>query len=163
MTVVVADSGPLIHLSMIGQTELLPDLYGQTLVPRAVYREVVEIGHGLPGSAELTNASWAEIVDQEESNPLYELLRAELDPGESAAILLATSREADLLLIDDRSARAAATRLNLRVKGTLGVLVEAKRKSRLKRVAPLLQGLQAQGMWLSPHLVDTVLRSVGES
>ena len=46
----------------------------------------------------------------------------ELDLGERAAIALAASVHADLLLIDDAAGRAEAKRRNLRATGTLGVL-----------------------------------------
>ena len=55
--IVIADSGPIIHLSMVGQLELLPRFYGEICIPRIVYREVVEDGAGLPGSAELRAAA----------------------------------------------------------------------------------------------------------
>ncbi len=47
--IVVSDSGPIIHLSMVGMVSLLPDLFGEILVPSVVFREVVEVGAGLPG------------------------------------------------------------------------------------------------------------------
>jgi predicted nucleic acid-binding protein len=45
-----------------------------------------------------------------------------LDEGEIAAIALATSLPADLLLMDDRRGVMVARRKGLRVTGTLGVL-----------------------------------------
>jgi predicted nucleic acid-binding protein len=46
----------------------------------------------------------------------------ELDEGEAAAIALAISLDADLLLMDDRKGVIAARGKGLRVTGTLGVL-----------------------------------------
>jgi hypothetical protein len=40
----VTNSGPLIVLAKIHHLHLLASLYGTLIVPRAVYREVVEIG-----------------------------------------------------------------------------------------------------------------------
>jgi len=53
---VVADSGPIIHLSMIGASRWLGQLYERVLVPATVYQEVVDHGRGLPGSRELAEA-----------------------------------------------------------------------------------------------------------
>lgn len=49
-----------------------------------------------------------------------------LDPGETAAILLAEEIGADLILIDERAGRAVAESRGIAVRGTLGVLVQAR-------------------------------------
>ena len=45
---VVADSSPLIYLAALSDFRFLPDFFGSVLIPPAVYREVVEQGHGFP-------------------------------------------------------------------------------------------------------------------
>ena len=50
------------------------------------------------------------------------MMTDDLDLGERAAIALAETVRADLLLIDDAAGRAEAMRRQLRVTGTLGVL-----------------------------------------
>lgn len=160
--IVVADAGPIIHLSLIGRIDLLPALYGRILVPELVYQEVVGQGTDLPGSAELDRAAWADRVDADTDSDLFGVLRAHLDPGESAAICVAVERGADLILSDDRPARLAATRLGIEVKGTLGILVEAKRRGRVEKIAPALAALKRGGTWLSDGLVERILADVGE-
>jgi predicted nucleic acid-binding protein len=54
----------------------------------------------------------------EQSDPSF----IKIDRGERAAILLALSLHADLLLMDDRRGVTAAERSGLRVTGTIGVL-----------------------------------------
>lgn len=49
--IVVADSSPLIYLSVLGKLELLRALYGTVLVPRAVFDEVVVAGDGVDDRA----------------------------------------------------------------------------------------------------------------
>jgi uncharacterized protein len=51
-----------------------------------------------------------------------------LDGGEQEAIRLAQMVHADVVLLDDRKARDAATRRGLRVMGTVGVLEQAARR-----------------------------------
>ena len=59
-----------------------------------------------------------------------------LDPGETAAILLAEEMSADALLIDGRRGRSVAAGPGIAVIGTLGVLAGAKRAGALERAAP---------------------------
>lgn len=56
-----------------------------------------------------------------------------LDPGETAAILLAESLGAGALVIDERRGRAVATARGLAVIGTLGVLAGARSAGALDR------------------------------
>lgn len=64
--------------------------------------------------------------------------------------------------MDDGRARQTARRMGLAVKGTLGVLVAAKRASLVPAVAPLLAALEAHGYWLSDALRERVLEAVDE-
>ncbi len=160
--IVVADAGPLIHLSLIGRLDLLPALYGRILVPELVYREVVDLGADLPGSVELRAADWVDRSPHPPDHPLFPLLRSQLDPGEAAALCLAADRVAELILSDDRQARLAAERLGFPIKGTLGLLIEAKRRGEIDLLAPALTELKIRGTWLSDRLVARVLSEVGE-
>ena len=58
--IVVADSSPLIALGRIGQLEILHAVFGQLLVPDAVWQEVVEAAAEKPGSSDVAAASWIE-------------------------------------------------------------------------------------------------------
>jgi len=161
--IVIADAGPLIHLSLLGRIDLLPAIYGRILITDLVYEEVVQAGEGLAGASEVRNASWIDIVPHQPEADLFRLLRAQLDPGESAALWLGMERQADWILSDDRQARLAAERLGFQVRGTLGVLAEAKRRSLIPELAPLLRRLQGQGVWLSERLIQSVLLEFGEA
>jgi uncharacterized protein len=163
MVLVIADAGPLIHLSLIGRIDLLPTLYGRIVIPGLVYQEVVTAGEGLAGSREVREAEWIEVVEHDPKAELFRLLRAQLDPGEAAAIWLATNRKAELILSDDRQARLAAERLGFKIQGTLGILVEAKRHGLLPILAPLVSQLREKGVWLSRELIDRTLWEAGEA
>lgn len=55
---VVSNSSPLIALARLAQLELLQALYGEILIPSAVYQEVVQAGKGREGSAAVDTAPW---------------------------------------------------------------------------------------------------------
>lgn len=65
--------------------------------------------------------AWLEVRDDSPGEPDDVSLK-EIDAGEKAAIQLAATLHADLLLMDDRRGVSAAERRGLRVTGTLGVL-----------------------------------------
>jgi hypothetical protein len=61
--IVVADSGPLIGLSRIGQLDLLPALFTRVQIPTAVWREVTQgAAEGRSGAAEVRAATWIDVV-----------------------------------------------------------------------------------------------------
>ena len=119
--IVVADTSPINYLVLIGQIDLLARLYARILIPPAV---LAELKHPVAPKAVRDWASdtpeWVEVL-----SPKNSLNLAQLDPGESEAIALATEMHAEVLLIDERAGRREAVRRGLRVAGTLSVLDEA--------------------------------------
>lgn len=79
----------------------------------------------------------------------------DLDLGERAAIVLAETIHADLLLIDEAADRAEAKRRRLRVTGTLGAL-RAGAEQCLVNVPDLLQRLKATSFYLDETLLSAV-------
>ena len=106
---VVSDSSPLIHLSQIGRLSLLREIFGELLIPPAVYHEVVVEGREKPGSREIMDASWIKVVEIRNER-LKSVLQLQLDEGEAEAIVLALETNASLILLDDREARIHAKR-----------------------------------------------------
>ena len=91
-----------------------------------------------------------------------QLLREELDSGESEAIVLARELDAVLVLIDERAATRKARGIGLQTVGTLGVLLMAKNKGLVPDLKPLLDSLRQADFRMSDDLYRLVLASVGE-
>ena len=51
--IVVSNTSPIINLAAVGQLDLLRHLYGQVVIPQAVYSEIVGVGAGQPGADEV--------------------------------------------------------------------------------------------------------------
>ena len=82
---IVSDSSPLISLARIGKLDLLQRLYGELLIPQAVWNEVVVKGVGQPGAEEIKSAGWIKTVAVA-NDELVLALQRDLDSGEAEAI-----------------------------------------------------------------------------
>ncbi len=160
--IVVSDASPLIALAAIGELGLLRLLYGEVLVPEAVHREATASRPSAPGAVEVRDATWIGVRSVTD-RVLIAALSLDLDPGEAEAIALAVETDAELLLMDERRGRVAATRLGRRVVGVLGALIEAKQRGLVPAVRPLLDALADDaGFRISAELRKRVSEAAGE-
>ncbi len=152
---IVSDTSPILNLVAIEQLELLRDLYGSIVIPPAVSAELHDNGIFLA-------KDWIQVVEPV-NRVAVEALRAELDAGESEAIVLAQQLNAALLLIDERLGRRAATQLGLGVTGLLGVFAEARKRGIIPACAPLLDAMiDRAGFWIGERLRANYLQALGE-
>jgi predicted nucleic acid-binding protein len=123
MALIVSDASPLHYLALIGETDLLPALFGRVIIPQKVFDELQK--PKTPPDVQAFAASrpaWLEV--HAISTPINASL-AHLDKGEQEAITLAIEIQADTLLIDETKGRSAAKSHGLKVVGTLGALLDA--------------------------------------
>jgi len=165
MSTVVADSSPLIALAKIEQFHLLRRLFERIVVPDAVWIEVVVRGEGKPASALVLSAHQEGWIQRQRARNVLAvtLLRANLGPGEAEAIVLAQEIKAMWVLLDDDLARAYATGIGLRVKGTVGVLLAAYQAGFLSDLRGTMDELRAKGFWLSERVYQRILAESGVS
>jgi predicted nucleic acid-binding protein len=157
---VVADATPIIALAGLGRLTHFRDLYTEIVVPQAVWREL-ERGELRPGGlADLAGAPW--IQTRPLRDPVPSGLAEGLHRGEAEVLALAQEVHARLVVMDDRLGRRHAAVLGLRVTGTVGVLLAAKRKGLEPRIGPLLDQLDARGLYLSQKLRALALERAGE-
>lgn len=145
----------------IGRSELLRDIYGEIVIPKAVHREVLA-KHDDAARLLSSNPSWVYVESAPEPDEAS-LMRARLHAGEVEAIMLARSTDADLIILDDNAAKKVAKHLGLGVTGTLGALVRAKREGFLKSVVPALADLESNSFYMSDRIRDLVLTRAGEA
>jgi predicted nucleic acid-binding protein len=158
---VVVNATPIIGLALIDQLPLLQSLYREVLIPEAVRSEVMTGGARRVGVVQLEGATWIRTVALRD--PGRADLLSDLDRGEAEVIALAQELTASLVIIDERLARRHARRLGLPLTGTLGVLLRAKERGLIPRVAPFIHGLRAGGVRLSAGLVRRALQLAGEA
>lgn len=151
--IIVSDTSPINYLVLIGEIELLPQLFGKVIIPQAVLNELKKTG------------TPAVVVDWIDSNPNWlETQNARavdqtitLGAGEREAISLAIELNADLVLIDDRKARRAAIERGLNVAGTVNILESASKRG-LVDLPRALQKLGQTNFRIAPDLLAKILK-----
>ncbi|MEM9088069.1 MAG: DUF3368 domain-containing protein [Cyanobacteria bacterium P01_F01_bin.53] len=156
----VVNTSPLLYLHQVGQIELLPKLYGTVSTPGAVEAELAvgkEKGIDVP---DLKRLDWLMICSVEPDSIVPNVI--DLGRGEAEVIALGLKLTDSLLILDDQLGRRVASFYKLRSTGTLGVLIKAKQKGHIDKIAPVIAQLQAQGMWLAESVVQKALSLAGE-
>ena len=152
----MTNTTPLITLAGVGLLDLLPLLYGKVWAPRIVLDEYQ--AKAPPTETDLAQASWLTVVDAVIIDPTLPLL----DGGEAAALSLAQTIRARLILLDERKARRIAARMGLQVAGTLAVLLRAKQQGLIAAIRPHITQMQSQGRRFHPDLIARLLEDAGE-
>src|SRR5712691_6046621 len=150
MKLVIADTGPLIHLHQAQALDLLP-LLGEVVVTPQVIREWSQQA---PERRPQSPPTWLKIVSPSpaatarcESWVQSELLHS----GEAESLAVALEIQPDWFLTDDAAAREFATTLNVETHGTLGVLLWACGQKWVSEVeaTAILDRLEHSTLWLS--------------
>ena len=102
--ILVADCSALIALAICNRLEILEQLFGQVLVPEAVYLEATQPNKKQALQLKLYLEDKVRKVDMQN----YVFLDGFADAGETEAMLLYKQIHADKLLIDDQRGRNVA-------------------------------------------------------
>ena len=160
MPKVVSNTTPIISLLKIGKLEILKDLYDEIYIPQEVFNEI-EAGKHKKYYLNLLTFEWIKIEQIQDRKSIAYFL--DLDKGEAEAIVLATESEADLILLDESLGRFHAKHAGLRVTGTIGILVKAKKQGLISELKPLILELKEKGVWLSESLIERILELANET
>ena len=157
---VICNTSPVQYLHQLQLLSILPALAGRVIVPPAVIDELGEGRNRGMHLSDLTRLDWIEI-----RRPLSERavpLVTNLGPGEAEVLMLALELDDAVVVLDDAFARRMAESLGLRLKGTLGLLLDAKREGLIPAIIPLLNQLQELRFRLAPYTRTAVLKLAGE-
>ncbi len=145
----VTNSTCLIALERIGLLGVLPQVFSTVFAPPAVQTEL-----GNP-------VDWLEVKAIKEPR-VVAVLRTQLDEGEAQTIALAMELGEIFVILDDKKARRIAQQIGLKVTGTIGVLLRAKRIGAIESLRPALSALQEAGFHMAAELNREALRLAGE-
>lgn len=160
MPEVICDTSPIQYLHQLELLHILPALSEGVVIPPAVVDEVAvgrASGVNLP---DLKGLDWITVRRPASAAALP--LVTDLGPGETEVLMLALESPEAVAVLDDALARQVAETLNLKLSGTLGLLIDAKRAGLISAVGPLLDQLQALRFRLATHTRIAVLKLAGE-
>jgi predicted nucleic acid-binding protein len=140
---------------LIGEIDILAQLYHQVLIPQIVQEELShKKSPNLVQNWINDPPRWLIIKNIDISgSPDLEVL----DPGETAAILLAKKENANLIIIDDGLGRKIARNRGLKVTGLLGVLEQAASQN-LIDLPDVISRLQKTSFRASSSLLNSLLK-----
>ncbi len=162
---IVTNSGPLILFAKLNILHLIKEVYGKILFPKAVYNETVVDGirHGFFDAYTLRL-----FLSQNRWNPTEvsvlpsSIVNTNLDRGEQEAIALALLKKA-MVLMDEEYGRNIARQHGLKVKGSLGVLIESYRKKLITKEQLKFYFAQIgerNDIWISSKLCKCLLSQI---
>ena len=124
--IVVSDTTPLITLMKAEKLDILYRLFGEVIIPEAVFSEVTGNKSFKAEADIIRNSDYIKVVKVKNGSQVSFLQRATgLDLGESEAIICADETKADLLLMDEAAGRRVAQNMKLPITGSTGILIRA--------------------------------------
>ena len=145
----VTNSTCLIGLERIERLDILPQVFSTITIPTAVAAEV-----GI-------EADWL-IVRTVQNLAVVATLKTQVDSGEAEAIATAMELGDVFVILDDRKARLLSLQLSLKVIGTVGMLLRAKRFGVIAEIKPLLTALNQVDFRISQALIQKAVQIAGE-
>lgn len=158
--VLIVNTSPLIHLAEAGRLDLLRPAAAETWVPAPVAVEIRAYGQTDATARALAEQEWLTEVAPPPTPAA--VLAWDLGPGESSVLAVAYNTPGYGVVIDDLAARRCAEALGIPLRGTLGLVLAAKRAGRIESARRVLEHLRDLGMYLSDGVLERVLRQVGE-
>ena len=156
----VVDASPLIYLSRAGLLELLRLAGEMVVVPEPVAQEIQVRGGADPAARALADADWLSVASAPTAPTSIQSW--DLGLGETSVLAWAFHHPGTVAILDDLAARRCAAAHRINVRGTLGLVLVAKRRGVVPNARPLLQKLRQAGMYLSDSVLDEALSLVDE-
>jgi len=155
----VINASPLIFLARGAHLGLLRTFAREVWVPEAVAGEIRQRGSGDVTAQALMTTDWLVVKPV----PAISVAIAEwrLGAGESATVALALTHGLEAV-IDDLAGRKCAESLGVPLRGTLGIVLAAKRRGVIPAARPVIEDLVSAGLYLSRRVLNDALLRVGE-
>lgn len=158
---IVINTSPLIALiAGLGNLEILRHVFTTVYVPCEVIEEICIKSNRKFGADVINNDNWLKkTYVKMEISPV---LKNMLDIGEASVIQFAINNKISTVCIDETVGRRVAKLFNLRLTGSMGILLKARKTGFPMNVKQIIQNMLQNGIFLSSHLIDFILKESGE-
>lgn len=143
---IISNTSCLIVLDNIGMLDVLKELYGKVFITEEVSKE---FGKTVPDWIEVRKVS---------DNKYLKLMKNFIDLGEASTIALAVETDDIVIILDDLKARKLAQKLNLKITGTIGVLIKARKRNIITSTQEVLNKLRNEGFRISDEIEKEFLK-----
>ena len=157
MKLVIADTGVLISLSLVGHIDLIERVFGDFYIANAVWEEL-QAYDNQEFEKRLLSLLEKHVRKIKSRNHLSVIM----DYGESESVILYEELNADYLLIDDNKARIIAESFDLNCIGSIGLLVKAKQKGYILELKSIFEMWLKNERFFSKKLLNEILMQTGE-
>ena len=154
------NASPLIFLSRAGLLDMLKLEGEEIAVPNIVAEEIRRRGTDDLTVQAIEKTTWLTPI---EATPIPDTIRAwDLGEGEAAVLAWGYANPGTVIIVDDLAARRCAATHGIPVRGTLGLILTAKKKGLIPAARPVLEKLRQSGMYLSDRILNQALSLVEE-
>ena len=154
------NASPLILLGKAAQLYWLPRL-GHVSVPQSVAMEIAA-GDALDPARVWLEGEGKGLIVADAMVP-DEVLAWDLGEGETAVIAGTMACAGAECVLDDGAARRCAAAQGITVRGTLSLVLVAKRRAFIPACRPVFDEIVTAGLFITPALVARVLEAAGEA
>lgn len=154
------NASPLIYLSRANLLDLLKIISDEIIIPQPVADEILRRGTNDITARAIRENDWLKIVPPPAIPP--EIISWSLGLGESSVLAFTLKNDKTEAIIDDLAARRCAAALQIPARGTLGIVLIAKKRGEISAARPLLEKLRQNGMYLSDKVLNQALDLIGE-
>lgn len=143
--IIIADASCLILLAKINQLDILQKIYSEVSITPEI---AIEFNQKLPEWIKI------EITKDKSLQVIFEKL---LDKGESSAIILAIENKGSTLIIDEKKGRKIAIENNIKITGTIGLLIKAKELGIIDKIKPIFTKIKETNFRISNEIEKIAL------
>jgi predicted nucleic acid-binding protein len=158
---IVINTGPIVALvAGLGSLDVLGKLYDEVYVTKEVAIELMIDGLDRFAAKEFEEAEF--LIRIEKSLIISPLLRNMLDTGEASVIQYALDNQLPLVCIDESAGRRIARLNELKLTGSIGIILKAKSKGYITEIKPILNRMLKHGIFISSKLINLALKEANE-